>query len=196
MCNWVTLLYRRNWHSIVNQLHFNKIKNTCLSLGNSGLDGQIEAGGERFMHWRGKESYWGSDPRVTPPTLCQPRPTEAATLPTLFVLLSLSHGVPHGSPRGLRRQQRLKSVHVNDPSGGRASPVLLLLEPPWAHIQVSSEQSQGGLAGAGERGEETHCSGYSALLSLLIHHVFLLALFSLINLCRRGALANSWRKSL
>ena len=27
MYNWITLLYSRNWHNIVNQLHFNKNKN-------------------------------------------------------------------------------------------------------------------------------------------------------------------------
>lgn len=36
----------------------------------------------------------------------------------------------------------------------------------------------------------------SSLLCLLIHHGFLLALFSLINLCRRRALTNSWSQSL
>ena len=27
MYNWVTMLYSRNWHNVVNQLYFNKIKN-------------------------------------------------------------------------------------------------------------------------------------------------------------------------
>lgn len=78
------------------------------------------------------------------------------------------------------KQQRPESPLIRNPRHPQCKPSRRVLGQSWESPQ------------AGGRLQPRS----SSLLCLLIHHGFLLALFSLINLCRRRALTNSWSQSL
>lgn len=87
-----------------------------------------------------------------PSTTCQPH-YEAATCPHC----SCRCRTPESPMKNHRARETAEAqVHPrdSDPSGGLHSPVLLFLDPPWAHFQVSSEQKQWALSlGWGEGGD-------------------------------------------
>lgn len=125
------------------------------------------------------------------------RRMSASKLPALLKL-----GSPIGSGNPLRlpsthslRETTETQVSIKDPSEWLPSPACCF----WALLRLTP----GGCPGRARVGWHPRRKGgrlptvsSSTRLCFLIHHVFLLALFSPINLCRRGALGNSWSKSL